>query len=628
MKRTFQVTLSVAVAALVLHTLLRGFDGQEIQRLLHAAEPGRLLAAGALMVLAYLVRAARWTIWESSLTYWNSLRLILIGFMGNNVLPARLGEVLRAHCTAAKTSYERGRTTALASIAAERVFDGLTLGVLGLVGLALVPVDPRLQTGLFAVSCAFAGLMAALVCGLRSHATIRSWVAAAHRKFPGHVTAVARQRSNQFLDGVLMLATRSRMLAALGISSAIWTIELMFYYQIGLAVWGEMRLSVALMFLVTVNFASLVPFTIGGIGSIEAVAPWFLISAGIPAHPAFAMVVLQHASQYIFTTVAGGVLYFAGGFHLLSVRKPHAPRRTPRRAQAVPSPIIDEARSTLGRLGASGTLRPVHRGQIALSIVIPAYNEQSRLPHTVLDTLHWCSASGLDFEIVIADDGSADQTLALARLFEESDQRVRTIACPHMGKGATVRMGVLNARGRAVLFMDADGATPLDEIPRLLAVIASGRPIAIGSRVAQHPGDTEVTTSLHRRLIGRVFAFLVNVVAVDGIADTQCGFKMFDREAALALFSRQRLTGFAFDVEILFLARQFAMPIVEIPVNWTAQAGSKVSLIADSLRMLRDILQIKWLHRSLSADASAAVQAEQTAAPKGLLGDSPASTSS
>jgi dolichyl-phosphate beta-glucosyltransferase len=262
------------------------------------------------------------------------------------------------------------------------------------------------------------------------------------------------------------------------------------------------------------------------------------------------------------------------------------------------SRVIQETRFSLGQLGTSVELRPSSRNEILLSIVIPAYNEQARLPRTVLDTIHWCGMRKLDFELIIADDGSRDGTLAIARMFEESDGRIRALACPHMGKGAAVRMGMLNAKGRFVLFMDADGATPLNEIPKLLAAVERGYDVAFGSRVVQHPSEVEVRTKFHRRLIGRTFAFLVNLLALEGIADTQCGFKMFRRDAATAIFSRQRTAGFAFDVEILFLARRLALSMVEIPVNWVAQPGSKVNLVADSMRMLWDISHLRWRHRN------------------------------
>jgi dolichyl-phosphate beta-glucosyltransferase len=159
-------------------------------------------------------------------------------------------------------------------------------------------------------------------------------------------------------------------------------------------------------------------------------------------------------------------------------------------------------------------------------------------------------------------------------------------------------MGMLNARGKYVLFMDADGATPLDEISKLLTSIQEGLDIVIGSRVAQHPNETKVSTSLHRKLLGRVFATLVNLLVVSEFADTQCGFKMFRHEVVHEIFSRQQLTGFAFDVEILYIAKKLGFAIAEVPVNWENQEGSKVNLITDSVKMLVDILRIRWLHFS------------------------------
>lgn len=587
---------SLALGGLLLWAVFRRFDMRQTISAVQRAHLSLLMLGLALMVSSYLLRGARWRIWERSLSFWDSFRLILIGFMGNNLLPARLGEILRAHCTAPKTSDDRGRTTALASVSAERILDGLILSLLGLVAVALIPVDRRLQWALSLVSLAFAVLGSGLVLGVRFHERIRPLISAANRRFPGHVTAFAREKATQFLDGLLPLGTLPRMLGAVTATAIIWATETGAVYCFGLAVWNKMTVSTALLSLAVVNFASLIPFTMGGIGTIEVVAPVFLISSGVAASPALAMVLLQHGAQYLFTTIAGGSLYLAGGFHRIPLLSPKS-STTPGMVPRVPSPVIEETRSNLGQLGASVELKPAPRSEIQLSIVIPAYNEQARLPRTVFKTIHWSTIQGLDFELILADDGSRDETLTLARLFEESDSRIRVLACPHMGKGATVRMGMLNARGRFVLFMDADGATPLSEVPKLLAALQNGYDVAIGSRVAQHPGEVKVETSLVRRLIGRGFAFFVNLFAFGGIGDTQCGFKMFRREAAAAIFSRQKTVGFAFDVEILFLARQLSMSIVEIPVNWTAQPGSKVNLVTDSLKMLWDIAQIRWLHR-------------------------------
>ena len=253
------------------------------------------------------------------------------------------------------------------------------------------------------------------------------------------------------------------------------------------------------------------------------------------------------------------------------------------------------------------------RSDVLVSFVIPAYNEQARLPRTVLETIEWGTARKLDFEIIIADDGSQDETLKLARLFETQDSRVRALACPHMGKGSAVRLGMLNARGKFILFMDADGATPLSETVKLLSALESGNDVAIGSRAMQSQGEVQVRSSIHRKIIGRVFAFFVNLFAIKGIADTQCGFKMFTHGAAMAVFSRQKTLGFAFDVETLFIARQLSLEICEVPVNWVAQPGSKVNLVSDSARMLWDICRIRWQHRRFKQNVTLSTRAVEMA---------------
>jgi dolichyl-phosphate beta-glucosyltransferase len=601
MKRIIQFVLSLAFGGLVLWAVLRRFDLRQTLASVHYANP-RLFAMGfLLMVIAYLVRGARWRIWERSLSFWDSLRLILIGFMGNNVLPARLGEILRAHCASAKIVHERGRTAALASIAAERILDGLILAVFGVVGVEIGTLNGQMRLGLLLVCLLFAGLASALVLGIRYHTGIRSFIAATNRKFPGHVTRFVKEKANHFLDGLLPLGPAPRMISALTLTAVIWTLEVGSCYLMGLSVWSGMSAHTALLFLVVVNFASLIPLTIGGIGTIESVALAFLVNSGLSAYLALAMILLQHASQYFFTTISGGILYFTGGFYRVSLSQPKAAGQRPTQpapASATAETVFNEIRSSLGQLSRVVELRPAPPDDVQLSIVIPAYNEQSRLPRTVLETIRWCTSQHLTFELILADDGSRDATLALAHLFEESDVRIRALACPHMGKGATVRMGMLNARGQYVLFMDADGATPLTEIPKLVAAIESGYDVAIGSRIMQAPGEVEIKTPLHRKIIGRVFAFFVNLFAIEGIGDTQCGFKMFRRAAARAICSRQKMTGFSFDVEQLFLARRLSLTIAEIPVNWVAQPGSKVNLVADSIKMLWDISLIRGVHRN------------------------------
>jgi dolichyl-phosphate beta-glucosyltransferase len=609
MKRLIEAAVSIILGGGLLYVALSHFGLPETMASIHKALPHLLVLGTALMVASYFLRAARWLIWERSLDYWNSFRLILIGFMGNNILPARLGEVLRAHCTSGKTSEDRGRTTALASIAAERILDGSMLAIFALAGIALVPIDGQLREGLFFVSLAFAVLALGLIFSIRSHERIRSLIVRANRRFPGHVPAYAREKAIQFVDGLLPLRTPQRLLQAICVTALVWAMETASYYCFGSAVWGGMTIKIALIFVVAVNFASLIPLTMGGIGSIEATAPLFLVSSGIPTYPAaLAMVLLQHGAQYVFTTITGALFYVTGSFYAISLARPKCAVNG-NSMISVPSPavvddtaVLDDTRSILGELSSSLELKPRTRSEIDLSIVVPAYNEQARLPRTVLETIGWCTRRGLNFELIISDDGSRDQTLALGHLFEESDMRIRALACPHTGKGGAVRFGVLNAKGRYILFMDADGATPLDEIPKLLNALARGHDLAIGSRVMQNPGEVEVKTSPHRRLIGRCFAFFVNLFAFGGIGDTQCGFKMFRREAALAIFPRQKTVGFAFDVEILFIARRLSLSIIEVPVNWVAQPGSKVNLVTDSIKMLVDICRIRWLHRKFEGD--------------------------
>jgi dolichyl-phosphate beta-glucosyltransferase len=607
LKRYLEAAASIILGVILLYVVLSHFGLQETFASIRRARPLLLLLGSLLMVSSYFVRAARWLIWERSLDYWDSMRLVLIGFMGNNVLPARLGEVLRAHCTSAKTGEDRGRTTALASIAAERVLDGLILVIFGLAGIILVPVDRRLQEALLLVSSIFVSLAAGLILSIHWHENVRSIIARASTRFPGRLAAFAREKATQFIDGFLPLRAPGRLSKAIFVTVLVWMMEAVSYYCFGLAVWTGMTAKIAGVFVAAVNFASLIPFTMGGIGSIEATAPLFLVSSGIPAYPiALAMVLIQHGAQYIFTTIAGLLAYLMGGFYSLSLVRPG---RTPERHSAtLPSPaaVVEDTRSILGELSSSLELKPRTLREIDLSIVIPAYNEQARLPRTVLETIGWCTKRGLNFELIISDDGSRDQTLALGRLFEESDVRIRTLSCPHTGKGGAVRFGMLNARGRYVLFMDADGATPLDEIPKLLDALARGHDVAIGSRMVQDPGEVEIKASLHRRLIGRCFAFFVNLFAFGGIGDTQCGFKMFRREAALVIFRLQKTAGFAFDVEILFIARRLSLSIIEVPVNWVAQPGSKVNLVTDSMKMLWDICRIQWLHRRFDVNVTLA----------------------
>jgi dolichyl-phosphate beta-glucosyltransferase len=229
----------------------------------------------------------------------------------------------------------------------------------------------------------------------------------------------------------------------------------------------------------------------------------------------------------------------------------------------------------------------------ALSIVIPAYNEESRIEPTIRSMVDFCRRTQRTFEVIIVDDGSRDGTSAIGWKLAEEFPEVRLIrlAANH-GKGYAVRAGIVNAIGRTVLFADADGATPIGEIERLENALTEGADVAVGSRALRASG-VRVHAKLYRHLIGRTFHFLVECLADGGVKDTQCGFKLFRSPAAQDLFSRMRMNGFSFDVEVLVMARQRGYRVAEVPVNWTHQPGSKVQLTLDSVRMAADLVRIR-----------------------------------
>lgn len=233
------------------------------------------------------------------------------------------------------------------------------------------------------------------------------------------------------------------------------------------------------------------------------------------------------------------------------------------------------------------------RPQPELSIVVPAYNEQAQLELTLSTYLQYFRSRTEPFEVIVVDDGSLDTTTAVAERIANEAPEVRLIRlAENRGKGYAVRSGVVNARGRLILFADADGATPPEEFIRLYSALEAGADVAIGSR-ALRAKAVAVRTRLHRRVIGRAFHALVWLCRVRDIADTRCGFTLFHGSVAHALFSRTRTDGFSFDVEVLMMAQLCGFSVAEVPVNWVHQPGSRINLVTDSLRMAWELAQIQ-----------------------------------
>ncbi len=236
-----------------------------------------------------------------------------------------------------------------------------------------------------------------------------------------------------------------------------------------------------------------------------------------------------------------------------------------------------------------------------LSVVIPAYNEATRLPSTLRAVAMYLDAQSFPAEIIVVDDGSVDQTAELA-LRSLPAGRICVLREAHRGKGAAVRAGMLAARGERVLFTDADLAVPIEETGQLLALMEAGCAVVIGSR--EGTGASREGEPVFRHVMGRVFNRLVRIIAVPGIDDTQCGFKLFRADAVAAIVPRLRLYGSdapevhgarvtGFDVEVLVIARRQGYRIGEAPVRWRYGTQSKVRPLADTFWNLRDVLRVR-----------------------------------
>lgn len=229
-----------------------------------------------------------------------------------------------------------------------------------------------------------------------------------------------------------------------------------------------------------------------------------------------------------------------------------------------------------------------------LSIIIPSYNEELRLPATLERIAAYLQDATRPAEVIVVDDGSTDRTAAVAASFAPRFQSLRVVSNgSNRGKGFSVRHGMLEATSPFVIFTDADLSAPIEEADKLIVALESGYDVAIGSR-AMDRSLIEVHESLFREFAGIIFNKIVRFILRLSFVDTQCGFKAFRRERCRILFEQQRIERFGFDPELLYLARHHGLRSIEIPVRWSHSPATKVNMLHDSVQMFLDVFQIRW----------------------------------
>lgn len=233
-------------------------------------------------------------------------------------------------------------------------------------------------------------------------------------------------------------------------------------------------------------------------------------------------------------------------------------------------------------------------GEPRLSIVIPCYNEEQRLPRTIEQIERYLDGNHASYELILVDDGSADGTRLIMDAAAERHSAVRVEALPHnRGKGRALATGVAVAKGAEVLVTDADLSTPIEELNKLQAALDNGAGVAIGSR-ALKGSRVEISQPLYRVLMGKTFNLLVQAFLLPGIWDTQCGFKLFRADVAHDAFGALTTDGFGYDPEVLYRAKKHGVKIAEVPVVWRHSAPTKVSAIRSSLDMFIGILRVRF----------------------------------
>ena len=254
---------------------------------------------------------------------------------------------------------------------------------------------------------------------------------------------------------------------------------------------------------------------------------------------------------------------------------------------AVTSRDIRSEQLTILRPAGSGASSTSVRGTAALTVILPCYNEAERLPGTLQALLAHLSAAPGEVEVLVVDDGSTDATVNVAEAVAAADRRVRVLSYrPNRGKGFAVRTGMLAAQGELVVFTDADGSYSPSDLDRIVAALDQA-PVAIGTRAGDASGPVA------RRVASRVFNLTIRGALGLPFGDTQSGLKGFRRAAAQQIFRQARVDGFAFDVEVLWLARQLRLEVAEVHVQALERQGSKVQMVADALEMLDEVWTVR-----------------------------------
>lgn len=226
-----------------------------------------------------------------------------------------------------------------------------------------------------------------------------------------------------------------------------------------------------------------------------------------------------------------------------------------------------------------------------LSLILPAHNEAERLPQALKQLQNFIDQQAYDCEVLLIENASTDDTAAIANEFQIEFPQLKIIRLGQPGKGNAIRAGMLAATGQYRFMADVDFSMPVEEIRKFLPPELPKPQVTIASR--EKPGSKRIGEPFYRHLIGRVFNFFVRILVLPGLQDTQCGFKCFSADAAERIFPRQTLEGWSFDVEVLAIARELGFEVVEVPITWMYQPGSRISILKDSWRMFGDLLVIR-----------------------------------